>query len=200
MTRVPQKRDDIARWLLEAEMADRSGNAAVIAGLNMNRSVGIAGIHRKVFDFTAVAIPMLDAAGVIAYKGTKLFTFPKGVMKILGASIQGVTGKTSTGINATFRLTFGVGTVTAANDATLSGTEQNIIPSTTMAAAAAGVGAIQGANAADIAPLEGSTTAAEIWLNTLINDADHDVTTTPASLTISGQMVLAYVDLGTTKP
>lgn len=200
MPRVPNQRSDVARFLQQAAMEDRFGVTEVVTGLSAEASLGMAGIHRKVFRFEAMPIVMADNAGVIAWGSRKLFTFPKATILVLGASLQAATGKTSAGILAAFRATFGLGTAAADNTNTLSANEQNIIPTTTMAAAAAGVGVAQAFNAAAIAPLDGNTTAPSVYLNALINDADHDLTATPGNLLLTGQLVLMYADLGSSKP
>lgn len=43
---------------------------------------------------------------------------------------------------------------------------------------------------------DGTTTAADVYLNFLVDDADHDVTSTPANLVVSGTVTLHWVNLG----
>ena len=91
--------------------------------------------------------------------------------------------------------------MTAANDATLTGTEANVIPSPTMPQAVAGVTTAdcQSSSAAAgtaAAILDGTTTAADLFLNFVVDDTDHDVTGTPCNLIVNGTIDVVYILLG----
>lgn len=88
---------------------------------------------------------------------------------------------------------FGVGTVTAGNNNALATTEQNIIPTTATAQAVAGATTALGINAAAIAPLDGTSTPVDIFLNFLIDDADQDG---GGVLLVSGTLTIHWINLG----
>jgi hypothetical protein len=46
------------------------------------------------------------------------------------------------------------------------------------------------------ATLDGTDTAVDLFLNFLVDDTDHDVTTTPANLIVSGTITLHWINLG----
>jgi len=180
--------------------ATRLGSAPTITGMVCTEA-GAHCMRETTFTFTDTAIAMVDEAGVVAYKGTKIYDFPAGNILVLGATADLVLKKSSAGIIDAWDGDFGLGTVTASNNATLSSTEQNIIP-TTATPQATGVGAAatttaKGINAAAIAPLDGTATAIDLYLNFLIDDTDHDVTGTPANLIVSSGTVKVYwINLG----
>lgn len=44
--------------------------------------------------------------------------------------------------------------------------------------------------------LDGTTTAPDLYLNILIDDADHDVTTTPCNIIVNGTLTFAWMKIG----
>jgi hypothetical protein len=151
---------------------------------------------KSVISFTDEAFALTDAAGVVAYAGKKVFDFPAGVILIHGALANLAVTKSSAGVNDTFDGDFSVGTVTASNNATLTGTEADVIPSTATPQAVSGATTAKGFNSADIAPLDGTATAQDLFLNFVVDDADHDVTTTPANLVVNGTLTIVWTNLG----
>lgn len=173
----------------------RLGAIPAVTGLAVTE-YGVGPVKRTVLTFTDVAFALVDNAGVVAGKGLKVYDMPEGFIKIAGAVANLALTKSSAGVIATWDGDFGVGTVVSNNDATLSATEQNIIPTTATPQAVAGVSSAKGFNAADIAPLDGHTTAVDIYLNLLVDDTDHDVTGTPANLIVNGTLELNWSLLG----
>lgn len=158
-------------------------------------------VRRVKLQLTNVALVLVDNAGVVAYAGLKLYTFGRGLINFLGASASLSIGKTTAGVNTTFRSTWGLGTVTADTSATLSSTEQNLIPSTAAATAVAGVATLTAlATSTEAAKVfNGSTgtgAATSAFLNVVVTDADHDVTTTPCNLLATGTITIDYAHLG----
>lgn len=173
------------------------GDLAGTSPTSTIKEYGNGVINRTTITFVSRSLSMTDEAGVVAYGGTKIYDFPAGSILILGAVANLTILKSGAGINADFDGDFGVGTVTASNNATLSSTEQNIIPTTATAQAVAGATTAVGLNAAAIAPLDGTTTAVDMYLNFLIDDADQDITGGGASsLLISGTLTLTWINLG----
>lgn len=174
---------------------DGVGAQPAVTGLSASEQ-GAGPIHKTVFTFEDVDFALVDEAGVVAYAGKKLYDFPAGHIKVLGAVADLDVVKDAAGVNDAFDGDFGLGTATASNNGTLAATEQDIIPTTATPQAVAGATTAQGKNAADIAPLDGTGTPVDLFLNFLVDDADHDVTTTPTNLTVSGTVTVTWVNLG----
>ncbi len=174
-----------------------NGSLPAVTGLTVTHE-GAGDYRRTVLKFTNVAIPLTDQAGVVAYKGTKIWDFPEGAILFLGASANIVLTKSSTGVIATWAGLFSVGSVIASNNATLTSTEQDMIPSTVTPAATAGVGAAKGLSTSTESAkvFNGSATPLDAYINLLVNDTDHDVTTTPCNLILNGTLILNWVNLG----
>lgn len=177
----------------------RCGVAPAVSGMQVEHG-GAHAFRQTKFTFTSTPFALADAAGVVAYVGKKILTFPQGNILVFGAAADLVVKKSSAGVIDAFDGDFSLGTVTASNNATLSSTEQDIIPTTpTPQATGAGAAAFttaKGINTAAIAPLDGTATAKELYLNFLIDDTDHDVTTTPANLLVTGTVLVSWINLG----
>lgn len=147
---------------------------------------------------TDVDLALTDEAGVVAYAGLKVLDFPEGVVCILGAVADLDLTKSSAGVNVDWDGDFSLGTVTASNNGTLAGTEANIIPSTATPQAAAGATTANGKSTATECPayLDGTSTPVDVFLNVLVDDADHDVTGTACNLIANGTLKITYVMLG----
>lgn len=165
-----------------------------VSGMTIEHS-GDAAMRKTVFRFTDVAVALVDEAGVVAYKGTKIFDAPEGLIVIVGASANLALTKSSAGVNADWDGDFSLGTVTASNNATLSSTEQNIIPTTATAQAVAGATTAVGESTAPVT-LDGTATAVDVYLNFLVDDADHDVTGTACNLIVNGTITLIWTQVG----
>lgn len=157
---------------------------------------GSGALRRTVIEFDDVAFALVDEAGVVAYSGKKVYDFPAGNVLIFGATLDVVMTKSSAGVNADADGDVGVGTVTASNNNSLATTEQNIIPTTATPQMASGISAVKANNAAAIAPLDGLTTPVDVFVNLLIDDADHDVTGTACNLILNGTLVIHWMNLG----
>lgn len=158
---------------------------------------GSGAFHQTVITFTDVDVALTDEAGVVAYGGLKIYDFPEGYIYVLGTSADIALTKSSAGVNDDWDGDFGVGTVTATNDATLATTEQNIIPTTATPQAAAGATTSDGVSTAtEHAILDGHTTPIDMFINYLVDDADHDVTTTPCNLIVNGTLTILWTSIG----
>lgn len=177
----------------------RVGSSPAVTGM-VTEEGGAHGFRQTTFRFTAAPFALVDEAGVVAYVGKKIYDFPAGNILIFGATADLTVGKSSAGVNADWDGDFSLGTVTASNNATLSSTEQNIIP-TTPTPQATGTGnaattTAKGINTAAIAPLDGTATAIDLYLNLLVDDADHDVTGTACNLLLTGTVTVTWCNLG----
>lgn len=151
--------------------------------------------RRSKFTFVNHAIALTDEAGVVAYAGQKIYDMPAGVINILGATANLALTKSSAGVNLDWDGDFGLGSVTASNNATLATTEQNIIPTTATPQAVAGATTAKGGATSSLI-LDGSTTAVDIFLNFLVDDTDHNVSGTACNLIVNGELNLYWINLG----
>lgn len=172
-----------------------NGAVPSVTGLSVVEN-GAGPLRQTVLTFDDVAFALTDVAATVAYSGKKVYDFPAGSIKIFGATANLALTKSAAGVNADWDGDFGVGTVTASNNATLSSTEQDIIPTTATPQAVTGATTAKGRNAADIAPFDGTTTAVDVYLNFLVDDADQDVTTTPTNLIVNGTLTITWTNLG----
>lgn len=155
-------------------------------------------VRQALITFTATPIVLADEAGVVAYGGLKIYDFPQGAIQILGAVADLDVTKSSVGVSATWDGDFGIGTVTAGNNNALATTEQNILPTTSTPQAVDGVTTANGQSTITEAGLviDGTATAADAYLNFLVDDADHDVTGTACNLLVTGTVKITYILLG----
>lgn len=183
-------------WNLVAYQSPATSGAGTKNGSTVAvKELGDGVIHKTVFTFTDHAIALTDNAGTVAYGGSKIYDFPEGIIMVLGASTDIALTKSSAGVNDDWDGDFGVGTVTASDNATLASTEQNIIPTTATPQATAGATTADGNSTAAVV-IDGSATAADVYLNFLVDDADHDVTGTACNLIVNGTMTMVWTSLG----
>lgn len=186
----------LKRAIQRGSNADLGSTAAT--GVVARETKAAAKVRQVTLTLTNAAVALADEAGVVAYGGLKVYDFPAGVVAFFGAVADLALTKSSAGVNDTWDGDVGLGTVTASNNATLASTEQNLIPST------ATPQAVAGATTADCYStsteafklIDGTATAVDVYLNLLVDDADHDVTTTPCNLIVNGTVKLTYMMLG----
>jgi len=154
-------------------------------------------VNKTVFTLDDQTVTLADEAGVVAYGSQKLYDFPAGAIMILGATADIDLTKSSAGVDADWNGDFGVGTTAAGNNNALATTEQNIIPTTATPEASAGATTANGqSTATENAVIDGTTTALDLYLNILVDDADHDVTTTACNLIANGTITVFWINLG----
>jgi hypothetical protein len=169
--------------------------AAAGTGVAATAENGDGILHQTTLTFTNVDVVLTDEAGVIAYGGLKFYTLPEGAIVVHGAVANLAVTKSSAGVNVDWDGDFAIGTVTAANDADLTSTEADVLPKTATPQAAAGATTAHGVNAA-AAYLDGTTAAKELFVNFLVDDADHDVTSTPCNLILNGTIKITWINAG----
>lgn len=202
---APRKAPDWQDWarMIEevAATQTRVGTGALAetangTGVAITEQV-VGGVQKTVLTFTDVAIALTDEAGVVAYAGLKVLDLPAGAILMLGAVADLDLTKSSAGVDDTWDGDMGVGTVTASNNATLASTEQNIIPTTATPQAVDGETTANGqSTATENAVIDGTTTPVDVYLNLLVDDADHDVTSTPCNLIVNGTLTIVWCNLG----
>lgn len=169
-----------------------TGGAGAGTGVTVEHAQGFT---KTVLTFKNTPLPLIDTAATVARCALKIFDFPEGSIVIQGASANLVLTKSAAGVNADWDGDFALGTVAAAADATLTSTEANVIPSTATPQAVAGVSSAKGRSTAALL-LDGTTTAVDLYLNVLVDDADQDVTTTPTNLIANGTITVLWSNMG----
>lgn len=144
---------------------------AVTAGTDAGVSVvdyNAGGIHRTVVTLTAVAMAALKGTGSTGYGKTKLFTFPEGAVDILGVSVCLTAAVTADWAPTTPVASLGT-TGAAADNATLTTTEVDVMASTALTIAANAT-ALKVLGPATLRPVfDGSATAKDLYLNFACN-------------------------------
>lgn len=176
-----------------------AGAGAGIASATMSvAEEGLGPFKKTVITFTNHPIALTDEAGVVAYGSQKVYDFPIGYIRILGAVLDLALTKSSAGVSDTWDGDIGVGSTAAGNNNALATTEQNIIPTTPTPQAVAGAttGDAQSTATENAAILDGHTTAVDAYVNILVDDADHDVGATPANIILNGSLTILWVSMG----
>ena len=174
-----------------------SGGVAATASTSSAVESGGGIINKTVITLVDQVVVLADEAGVVGYGSVQLYDFPAGAIKTIGATADVAVTKTSAGVDATWAGDFGLGTTLATNNNTLATTEQNIIPTTATAAAVAGLGAVAAqSTAAEDTVKDGTTTAASVFYNVLIDDGDQDITGTACNFILNGTITLHWINLG----
>ena len=154
-------------------------------------------MHKTVFTLDEQAVALTDEAGVVAHGGLKIYDFPEGAIMVVGVTSDLDLTKSSAGVNDDWDGDFGLGTVTATNDASLTTTEDDILPTTATPQATSGATTADGQSTADEnVVLDGTGTAKDMYLNFLVDDADHNVTGTACNLIADGTITLYWINLG----
>lgn len=156
---------------------------------------GDAAMQQTVLSFEDVTVALTDEAGVIAFGSKKIFDFPAGSIAILGATVDLALTKSSAGVDDDWNGDFSMGSAAAGNNAALEGTEANVIASTATPEASGGATTATGRSTAAVY-LDGTSTAVDLYLNFLVDDADHNVTGTACNLILNGTVTVTWVNQG----
>ncbi len=155
-------------------------------------------VRTMVVPIKNLQIPITDpGAGLAAWASAVIGGLPIGNVLILGAVCNLQLSSASAGISATFTANFSLGT-TATADATLAGTEVNLLPSTAIAAATAKVspltrGVTVADNLMDCTSKTTNKTIMPITLNIILPDTSISAN---SILVANGALWLSYTILG----
>lgn len=149
-------------------------------------------IRRTTITLAALNMATVDNTTNGAQGNQKLLDFPVGAIMVLGASFALDAVRVGTNITATAALIMSVGSTVPGTDATLTGTEADVISSTAMTMTAGDSGIVKkGASAS--AYLDGSASAKSLYLNADIPDAG---SAGADALTITGTVEIFWIHLG----
>ncbi len=190
--------DTSGNLLQSISATNPSGSGSTAVSSAVATETGAGAVHTTVLTFTNTAVALTDEAGVVAYAGTKVYDFPEGAILFLGATTNLALTKSSAGVNVDWDGDVSLGTITASNNATLSSTEQNLIPTTSTPQAVAGVSSAKSQSTATESGVifNGTGTAIDVYLNLLVDDADQDVTGTACNLILNGTITIVWANLG----
>jgi len=150
-------------------------------------------VHKTVLTLTDTLITLTDDPGQGQYGGVKLYDFPAGNILVLGATIDADILLLTPFID-TAEGDVGLGTAAPSVGTALTGTKQNIVATTAIAALVAKAGPID-AQSVDVAPLSAAGAAdSDLYLNVRIDDdAAH---TTTAGNKINGTVTVIWTNCG----
>jgi hypothetical protein len=137
----------------------------------------------------------IDGATGVGFGSVVVGGLPEGNILLLGAvaQLQFAGSGADPGLVDTWVGDFGVGSTPAA-DATISGTDVDLIASTALAAATAEVSPLTRAENATQAFIDNKAGTGEININLLVDDVSISADGVP--ITVTGQLHLAYIMLG----
>lgn len=163
-------------------------------GLVRSLSRGLSGLPIVKQNIKVKNVPVSVAGTTGVGFGTAVVgDFPQGNILLLGAVSYLKFSTVDADVQATFDGDYAIGTTPNA-DVSLTGTEVNIIPSTALGAATAGVSPeVRGASTANGVIFDNTDGSLELNLNLLIDDANISGT---GDMLANGRIHIAYVVLG----
>jgi hypothetical protein len=163
-----------------------------VAGSGLTATQSVVVPQYFTVPFSAFSVAMTDATTAGCHGSKQIFTMPAGNIMIIGAVAALSIVRAGTNITATAAVVSSVGTTAVSNaDATLTGTEANIMASTA-ATLTAGAGAVNGHSTATV-KLDGTDTAVPVFLNFAIPDAG---SAGNDALTVTGTIRITYINAG----
>jgi hypothetical protein len=148
-------------------------------------------LRQTVFTLSNVVINSIDATTNGSYGSLQLLDLPEGHIGFYGAVTDFTAVTVGAGISATGALLHSLGTAAEATGGTLDSTQANVLPSTSLTLAAS-TGAVGGVNTA-VAFVDGTATAADLFLNFATLDAS---TTANTTITVTGTITVTWALLG----
>lgn len=166
------------------------------AGTGTTASEGGDGlIHKTTITLNSLPVTVANTTGV-SFGGTKFYDFPAGRILVLGVTASSISfGLTDSGnvtpIDAADGGDLSIGS-TAPTDGTLTGSDVDLLPSTSIDPLSGGV---TGAALAAAAQFDGTTSALDAFFNILIDDADVGDGASDVLL-VSASVVIHWINLG----
>lgn len=183
------------RWFAEIapKLRPLLDGTAGTAGLNIVVGETGAGGHKTTLTFTNYILAMTDQGANGSQGSAVIYTFPEGVIQLLGSSFNLAITRVGSNISATAAAVGAIGSAAAGTgNATLTGTEADMIAST-VGTLTGGVGALKNYGSLVAAAFDGHTSALTANLNIAVPDAD---SAGNDSFSITGTVTLCWADLG----
>ena len=160
-----------------------TGSGSVVSGKCTAVESGNTIVHKTKLTFTLTGANDLDLADTDpSWAGIKVYDFPAGDILILGAVLN---ADAAFGGGALGTPVMGVGTAVEATDATLDGTQANVVPSQTLAATVH-------QRLASALSIDGTGTPVDLYVNV----AAATVGTGAATVAVTGTLTLTWTNLG----
>lgn len=171
-----------------------SAGAGAVNGATVSATEqGDGVVHKTILTLASTPVTVANTTGA-SFGGLKLYDFPEGRLAIIGVTANLSFNWAGQDIAAAGSGDFSMGsTITA--DATLGGTDVDLLPSSAMLDPfVSGVGTGSGALAAST-QLDGTATAVDANLNIIIDDADVADAASDVVL-VSGTITMTWINLG----
>lgn len=183
--------------LVNKQLAEGSGASKAVAAAStvLVNDAAVGDIHSTTITMNGVLVTVGNTTGV-SFGGTKLIDFPAGRIQVMGAYQSGITfGLTNAGnltpITSAMGGDVSFGT-TAPTDGTLTGADVDIVPSASIDPISGGCAI---SRLAASATFDGTTTAIDVFVNVLIDDADVGDGASDV-LEVSGTLVINWIFAG----
>lgn len=170
---------------LQKVIYEKGTPIALGAGVTASHKSGAT--QELVLTFTNAVVPITDAGASGAGGGLKIYSFPRGNIKVDNFTTNLTIARVGTNLTTTAAVVASLGTVAAAADATLTSTEADIVASTS-ATLTAGAGSFKARATASVY-LDGTTTAKDVYLNFAVPDAG---SAGNDSITVNGTITLQW--------
>lgn len=184
----------VRKMNLVRDRVQGDGAAGAAASISVAVAESSAGAIKTVMTLSRVSITMTDATTAGSHGSLKLYDFPACNLLFLGGTCDLTITAGTGGITDTAAVVGSIGTTAVAtDDATLTTTEADLIPSTA-STLTGGVGATKGKTlTAGVVVFDGTATAKDAYLNFAVPDAG---STANDTLTVSGTITLVWSNLG----
>jgi len=164
-----------------------AGTAGAVNGATVSATENPSGVMTTVITLSDTPVVVVGATGV-GFGGVKIYDLPTGAIQVLGVTVDSLIVTVGTGLDAADGGDWSLGS-TIPDDATITGTDVDFCPSTS-------ADPINGTNSAMLAAtatIGAGSTASDINLNMLIDDADIGGTVTN---TIDATITINWLNLG----
>lgn len=167
-------------------------NKGAAAGTGVTAKHYAGAVQKTVLTLPSVNITTTDNGANGAQGGVKVYDFPEGSVVILGVTHNLTLAKVGAGISTTATVLSSLGSaLVTQNDATLTGTEADIVASNSTVLVA-GTGVSKSRSTA-VTFLDGTTTAKDVYLNL---NVDAVGSTATDAVTATGTITILWANAG----
>jgi hypothetical protein len=173
-------------------LVDLDGTGYTTIGTGVTAEEAGKRVNETKLTFKNVSVATTDNTTNGAQGSLKIYDFPETLLHILGAVTNLTISRVGTQITATAAVVASLGTAAAgAGDATLTGTEADVVPSTA-ATLVAGAATFASESTAALQK-DGSTTAVDLYLNFAIPDVGSGGND---AILVNGTVLMSWVGIG----
>lgn len=173
---------------VDANFSLLEGTPGAKNGATVTADDQVGAVHKTVLTLADTPV-VVDGTSGAGFGGTKLYDFPSGRVLVLGVIAENITISVDTnGLDAADGGDVSFGT-TVAGDGTLTGTDVDLLPSTSIDP----INTATDAALAASAQFDGTSTAKDLYINMLIDDADIEAVVTN---TVDATVTIHWINLG----